>query len=105
MKIGIHSPEQNDIGKYTRFTVAGAEFGLAKYPRAKPIALNGIEPATRIAISFAAVKNPKRTPPKASPTARSTSEITVANTTALAILARKYAGSGIGEARFTCSQP
>ena len=28
-KIGIHSPAQNDIGKYTRFTIAGAEFGLA----------------------------------------------------------------------------
>src|SRR5664279_5856768 len=105
MKIGIQSPEQNDIGRYTRFTIAGAELGLAKYPKAKPIALNGIEPATKIAINLAAVKNPKRTPPKASPTAISTSEITVANTKALAILARKYAGSGMGAARFTCSQP
>ena len=51
MKIGIHKPEQNDIGKYIRLTTAGAEFGLAKYPIAKPIALNGIEPATRMPIS------------------------------------------------------
>ena len=46
-----------------------------------------------------------RTPPKATPTASSSSEIAMANTIAFTIFARKYAGSGMGEARFTCSHP